>query len=212
MNHEKALQYYASVLDDDLTIGANHLLDDLPTTFTATDFLYFFALRDRFWSDVADEEERLMTSAAMTECYLSAWLHIHSGVFRFNERVHDLEHCILYGDLLSGAFSEHLIALDKIGLLEQWLDLLQKINRELLTYSLEGRSTMEKKSCLVKRLVEYLVPGDDQESMMSDAEKLLVENTLPGAASVSLAALRDCASDAPGTAWSSSVALRALRE
>lgn len=57
MNHEKALQYYASVLDDDLTIGANHLLDDLPTTFTATDFLYFFALRDRFWSDVADEEE-----------------------------------------------------------------------------------------------------------------------------------------------------------
>ena len=151
MNHEKALQYYASVLDDDLTIGANHLLDDLPTTFTATDFLYFFALRDRFWSDVADEEERLMTSAAMTECYLSAWLHIHSGDFRFNERVHDLEHCILYGDLLSGAFSEHLIALDKIGLLEQWLDLLQKINRELLAYSLEGRSTMEKKSCLVKR-------------------------------------------------------------
>ena len=45
MNHEKALQYYASVLDDDLTIGANHLLDDLPTTFTATDFLYFFPMK-----------------------------------------------------------------------------------------------------------------------------------------------------------------------
>lgn len=48
MNHEKALQYYASVLDDDLTIGANHLLDDLPTTFTATDFLYFFGAERSF--------------------------------------------------------------------------------------------------------------------------------------------------------------------
>ncbi len=130
MNHEKALRLFASILDDDLTVGSNHLIDDLPLVFTATDFLYFFALREHFWPEIKDENERLMISVAMTESYLSSLLHVYSGEYHFDEVEHQLEHCILYGDL---AFFIVLITLpderkNKDGCLCQfdWLIFIKK--------------------------------------------------------------------------------------
>lgn len=178
MNAEKTLQLFAKDLNDDLTIGNNHLIDDLPFRFSAPDFFYFYSAKDRFWNEIENEEERAMVSLAMTECYLSALLHVYSGDYQFDERTHRLEDCILYGDLLSGAFSERLIALDRAALLKDWLVLLQEINKELLTYSLEGRSTEEKKECLVVRLVEYLAQPSMREQEVSAACKALVTNVI----------------------------------
>lgn len=178
MNAEKTLQLFAKDLNDDLTIGNNHLIDDLPFRFSAPDFFYFYSAKDRFWSEIENEEERAMVSLAMTECYLSALLHVYSGDYQFDERTHRLEDCILYGDLFSGAFSERLIVLDRAALLKDWLVLLQEINKELLTYSLEGRSTEEKKECLVARLVEYLAQPSMREQEVSAACKALVTNVI----------------------------------
>lgn len=178
MNAEKTLQLFAKDLNDDLTIGNNHLIDDLPFRFSAPDFFYFYSAKDRFWNEIENEEERAMVSLAMTECYLSALLHVYSGDYQFDERTHRLEDCILYGDLLSGAFSERLIALDRAALLKDWLVLLQEINKELLTYSMEGRSTEEKKECLVVRLVEYLAQPNMREQEVSVACKTLVTNVI----------------------------------
>ena len=175
MNTERERQTFIESLDKDLSIGKNHLIDDLPARFTAPDFLYFFALRDRFWAHVPDREDRMMSSLAMTECYLSALLDIYSGDYRFNEKTHHLEDCILYGDLLSGAFCQKLIALDRIDVLERWLVLLQGINQELLTYSREGKSTREKKLYLVKQLVAFLAAPEERAEQVAFAQQLLVD-------------------------------------
>lgn len=207
MKHDKDLQVFVSVMDDDLRIGKNHLIDDLPETFTAPDFLYFFALRERFWTDMP-EDECVMVSIAMTECYLSALLHISSGNYTFTEKNHHLEHCILYGDLLSGAFSEKLIELDKTDLLKEWLMLLQRINKELLSYSLEGRSTFEKKECLVTRLVEALAETGEVDTMVSDAKSVLCNNVLPEHGNLSY----DVLLDVVGKRMTSAIDLRSMRE
>lgn len=180
MNQENTLKLFASALDDDLTIGNNHLLDDLPEVFSAADLLYFFAQRERLWPTLSADMQREV-SLAMTEYYLSALLLISSGDYRFDEKVHNLEHCILYGDLLSGAFSERLIDLGQAALLADWLVLLQRINHELLTYSLEGKSTHEKKRALVSQLVEALAPENERESMCREALNVLVNGTQPAA-------------------------------
>ena len=71
-----------------------------------------------------------------------------------------------------------MIALDRAALLKDWLVLLQEINKELLTYSMEGRSTEEKKECLVVRLVEYLAQPSMREQEVSVACKALVTNVI----------------------------------
>lgn len=175
MNTQRERQIFIESLDKDITIGKNHLIDDLPAIFTAPDFLYFFALRDYFLAHVPDAEQRLVLSLAMTECYLSALLDVYSGEYQFNESNHHLEDCILYGDLLSGAFCKKLIALDRIDELERWLLLLQDINQALLQYSREGRSTHDKKRCLVEHLVAFLAAPSETEAQMAFARALLVE-------------------------------------
>lgn len=212
MNHEKALRLFASILDDDLTVGSNHLIDDLPSVFTATDFLYFFALREHFWSEIKDEDERLMISVAMTESYLSSLLHVYSGEYHFDEVEHQLEHCILYGDLLSGAFAEKLILLDRVHLLKEWLELLQKINKQLLSFSLEKRNTREKKGYLVTCFVEFLAPNEDLSKHVEAAKQLLVENTMPAPEYSFFDSLMQDIGFAVGEQWSSAENLKALRE
>ncbi len=207
MKYDKNLQAFVSILDADLSIGKNHLVDDLPETFTAPDFLYFFALRDQFWADMT-EKEQIEVSAAMTECYLSALLHISSGDYTFTEENHHLEHCILYGDLLSGAFSGKLIELDKTALLKEWLLLLQRINKELLTYSLEERSTSEKKVCLVTRLVEALTKTKNVEAMVADAKAMLCDNIWPESSALP----HDFLADVAGKRMTSALDLQSMRE
>lgn len=203
MNQDESLKQFLSALDNDLRIGNNHLLEDLPTTFTAADFLYFFAQGDAFWPDLQEALQRTV-SLAMTECYLSALLHISSGDYTFDENVHHLEHCILYGDLLSGAFAEHLIDCDEKARLQDWLRLLQRINHALLTYSMEGRSTLEKKRFLVTQLVGALAPKDTAAACSAQACALLLcENE------------KEAAAPAPGgVAWQTNARdlMKAMRE
>lgn len=180
MNHETDYQSFIDMLDGDLTIGKNHLIDDLPPRFTAPDFLYFFALKDYFWRHVSDEEHRWKLSLAMTECYLSALLDISSGDYQFSETSHHLENCILYGDLLSGAFCKKLIDLNRIDVLDRWLVLLQEINKELLRYSRDGKGIREKKLYLVGALVSFLSDEDAGEEQVNYARKLLVDGELVG--------------------------------
>ena len=175
MNTEKERQLFIDTLDKDLEIGGNHLIDDLPAKFTGSDFLYFFMLKDKFWAHVPQEEQRLMSSIAMTECYLSALLDIYSGDYLYNEDDHHLESCILYGDLLSGAFCDKLVTLDRIDVLERWLILLQGINQELLHFSREGKSTAEKKAYLIEQLVAFLATPEEKEKQIADALFLLAD-------------------------------------
>ena len=197
MNHEKALRLFASILDDDLTVGSNHLIDDLPLVFTATDFLYFFALREYFWLEIKDENERLMISVAMTESYLSSLLHVYSGEYHFDEVEHQLEHWIL---------------LDRVHLLKEWLELLQKINKQLLSFSLEKRNTREKKGYLVTCFVEFLAPNEDLSKHVEAAKQLLVENTMPAPEYSFFDSLMQDIGFAVGEQWSSAENLKALRE
>lgn len=211
MNRDKEFHLFISSLDDDITIGKNHLIDDLPGIFAAPDFLYFFALRDYFWADV-EIEERLMISVAMAECYLSALLHISSGEYHFDETNHHLEHCILYGDLLSGAFSEKLILMNRVDMLEEWLNLLQDINKELLSFSLEGKSTLEKKVCLVEHLIAALAKSEDTEKLVENARQLLVENTVPKEDQLFSDKNKSFFASIMGEPWTSAQDLKTLRE
>ncbi len=176
MNLERDCQLFLSSLNVDLTIGKNHLIDDVPFKFTAPDFLYFFSLKDKFWTS-ASEQDKLTISLAMTELYVSVLLHIYSSDYRFNEEVHHLENTILYGDLLSGAFAEKLVAINEAVLLKEWLEVLQAIHKDLIALSLEHQDIKAKKEVLLNHLLDYLIPQAEKEKFATQTKALLLDHS-----------------------------------
>lgn len=174
MDLKEEFKLFVSLLNEDFIIGEQHLIDDVPFKLTAPDFLYFYSLKDTFWMNLSSDK-RLTVSVAMTELYISVLLHIYSSEYEFSEEVHNLEHSILYGDLLSGAFSEKLVQIDEIGILKDWLELLQDIHKDLVGMSLAENTIEEKKTCLVRHIIDALVPSDDKNDYFVFAEKMLVE-------------------------------------
>ena len=174
MDLKDEFKFFVSSLNEDFIIGKQHLIDDIPFKLTAPDFLYFYSLKDVFWPNIS-LDKRLTVSVAMTELYISVLLHIYSSEYEFNEDVHHLEHSILYGDLLSGAFSEKLVQIDEIGILKDWLELLQDVHKDLVKMSLDKKDIVEKKMCLVHHIIDVLVPSDDKDDYFIFAKKMLVE-------------------------------------
>lgn len=177
MNLENPCQIFISSLNVDFTIGNNHLLDDVPFKFTAPDFLYFLSLKDVYWAQ-KDEDKRMTISLAMTELYLSVLLHTYSIEYQFNENLHHLENTVLYGDLLSGAFAEKLLAINEADLLKEWLNMLQTIHQELVSLSLAHKSVVEKKSFVIQYIVEQLSPSDKKEAFICASKTLLLDNDI----------------------------------
>ena len=114
--------------------------------------------------------------------------------------------------MLSGAFAEKLILLDRVHLLKEWLELLQKINKQLLSFSLEKRNTREKKEYLVTCFVEFLAPTEDLSKHVEAAKQLLVENTMPASEYSFFDSLKQDIGFAVGEQWSSAENLKVLRE
>ncbi|MDO4281457.1 MAG: hypothetical protein Q4C56_07495, partial [Peptococcaceae bacterium] len=100
---------------------------------------------------------------------------IFSSNYVYNETSHELEDCILYGDLLSGAFAEKLVAIDETAMLRQWLEMLQGIHETLVTYSSEERTYDEKRNFLVDTLVESLSNEANREACLDTATMLLLK-------------------------------------
>lgn len=178
MNFEENFQSHISTLNNDFKVGKNHLIDDLPARFESTDFLFFFMMQDCFWKDVANEENRSIVATAMTELYISVLTHIYSSDFTLSEDSHKLEHSILYGDLLSGAFSEKLVKIRAIDLQKRWLNLLKNIHKQLIYFSLENKSIRNKKECLIKAIMEDIVSKDDP-AMVQLALNFLIDHIIP---------------------------------
>lgn len=153
-------QTHILTLNKDFVVGDNHLMDDLPNKFNTPDFLFFFMMKDYFWADIEDSDKRLTVSTAMTELYISVLTHVYSSTFSFNEGNHELEHSILYGDMLSGAFSEKLIKIDAIGLQKKWLKLLKTIHGQLVHMSLINTAIQDKKNYVIKAIVEDTINAE----------------------------------------------------
>lgn len=155
MKNKKNLERFLTELNDDFTIGKNHMIDDLPNLFTRSDLMFFYVNRHCFWDD-SDKERQLTFCLSMTELYLSVLLHIFSSKFEFQEDVHFLEYSILYGDLLSGAFASKLVRSNEVAILEKWLNLLSNIQKNLVAQSLDGNMVDAKRKILCRYILEEL--------------------------------------------------------
>lgn len=126
---------FRNVIRQDLSIGSDNVVQNVPNEIIAADFLYFFLFRDLFWKDVV-QENRPMIAAALTEMYLSTL--IHSAFETFSTRDgHEMERAVLYGDLLSGTAAELLLNNGKEDLLYNWLLLFENIHGNLIKGSLD---------------------------------------------------------------------------
>lgn len=141
MNDASDWIIFRDVMRRDFTVGSSNVVRDVPSGIKAADFLYFFIYRDVLWPD-AEPKTRPLIAAAMTEMYMSTFIHSTFGSFSSDDG-HSMERAVLYGDLLSGTAAELLLNCRREDLLHDWLLLFQNIHGTLIFGALEEISRLE---------------------------------------------------------------------